>query len=397
MGFFKRLFSGDYRAAVSAEAAGDFDLAAQRYALAGEHESAARMHILVAERAESNRDEIESLRDAVHWAPDGGATWKPARSALGKAILARARSEGIATERDRKRVREAAGFLAAAGEWLAAGQAWELVGADQQAADAYSQGGLVDRLEAVLARDGKRAAADRSLREASANYELHMRGGDRDAARACLNTCLEVADKKAEYRRLLDELESRLIGSGFLVLRPRGRARVIVCGKAQILMGRDPLCELVLRSPGVSRNHARVELSGAPRSFELRDEGSRNGTLIGGMPIAGAVPLVDCGSFALGEVYELDYQVVGDPAQLVLRIVKGMDEGVLVLAGGEGEPISLAAAELAAEIRFERGRPLLTGAAAATLELNGEVAAHGATQLIHGDQLELAGVAVEVV
>ena len=396
MGFFKRLFSGDYRAAVSAEAAGDFDLAAQRYALAGDREAAARMHILVAERAESNTEEIESLRDALHWAPDGGAAWKPAQAALGKALLARARSEGIATERDRKRVREAAGFLAGAGEWLAAGEAWELVDDDQQAADAYSQGGMVDRLEVVLARDSERAGLARSRREAFANYELHMRSGDRDAARACLNRCLEVADGKAEYRRLLDELESRLIGSGCLVLQPRGRARVIVCGKAQILMGRDPLCELVLRSPGVSRNHACVELAGAPRAFELRDVGSRNGTLIGGMPIAGAVPLVDSGSFALGEVYEVDYQVVGEPAQLILRVVKGMDEGVVVIGAGAGEPISLAVADLAAEVRFERGRPLLTGAAEVTLELNGEAVAHGATQLIHGDQLCVAGVDVEV-
>ena len=49
--FLRRMFSADYRAAVAAEAAGNVDLAAERYALAGEHEGAVRMHLARAARA----------------------------------------------------------------------------------------------------------------------------------------------------------------------------------------------------------------------------------------------------------------------------------------------------------------------------------------------------------
>ena len=45
MGLFRRLFSADYRHAVSAEAAGDFLAAARSYALCGKTEKVARMHL----------------------------------------------------------------------------------------------------------------------------------------------------------------------------------------------------------------------------------------------------------------------------------------------------------------------------------------------------------------
>ncbi|HTM19458.1 MAG TPA: hypothetical protein VL172_03090, partial [Kofleriaceae bacterium] len=101
MGFFKRLFSADYRAAVAAEAAGDLELAAERYALAGYHDAAARMHMARAERAASHAEKVTALRDALHWASEDGDLRRPAARTLGEALLARARAEGVATERDR--------------------------------------------------------------------------------------------------------------------------------------------------------------------------------------------------------------------------------------------------------------------------------------------------------
>ena len=65
MTFFRRVFSADYRAAVAAEAAGNVDLAAERYALAGENEGAVRMHLARAARAGSRLAEIGALRDAT--------------------------------------------------------------------------------------------------------------------------------------------------------------------------------------------------------------------------------------------------------------------------------------------------------------------------------------------
>ena len=51
----RRMFSADYRAAVAAEAAGDVELAAERYALAGEYAGAVRMHLARAARARCMR------------------------------------------------------------------------------------------------------------------------------------------------------------------------------------------------------------------------------------------------------------------------------------------------------------------------------------------------------
>jgi len=68
--FLRRVFSADYRAAVAAEAAGNVDVAAERYALAGEFGSAVRMHLARAARAATRPAELAALRDAVRWAGD---------------------------------------------------------------------------------------------------------------------------------------------------------------------------------------------------------------------------------------------------------------------------------------------------------------------------------------
>jgi signal transduction histidine kinase len=47
------------------------------------------------------------------------------------------------------------------------------------------------------------------------------------------------------------------------------------------VIGRDPSCEVSLRDPGVSRNHARLELRNG--QLTLKDSGSSNGTLVNGV------------------------------------------------------------------------------------------------------------------
>ncbi len=399
MGFFKRLFSADYRAAVAAEAAGDLELAAERYALAGYHDAAARMHLARAERAISHAEEIEALRDALHWAPEEGDLRQPVMAALGRALLTRARAEGVATARDRERVREAARFLEEAEEWQEAGDAWESIGEDSEAARAYGNGGLVNRLETVLARGSEKSDRTRTLREAYADYEMHLHGGDRDAAREALRICVEHAENKADYRRLLDELESRLITGSHVVLRKRGGQRVTIAARSPLLLGRDALCDLELRAGGVSRRHAEIHVGSENGvRFSLADAGSRNGTMIGGLPIKGAVPLIDRGRFALGEVYELEYETHDQPSILVVRVVRGLDQGAVLVACDAGVNVPLAEiAGLPLSVRFVNGRPYaLPQPPSTTLLVGGRPAAHGATQLIHGDLLTVGPDELEV-
>src|SRR5262245_60970055 len=99
--FLRRILSGDYRRAVAAEAAGEYAEAARYYALAGEREKVALMHLLRAGRAPTHLEEIDGLRDALRWADPGTPTRVRVAKALGMALLARARAEGVGTERDR--------------------------------------------------------------------------------------------------------------------------------------------------------------------------------------------------------------------------------------------------------------------------------------------------------
>jgi tetratricopeptide (TPR) repeat protein len=393
--FFKRLFSADYRAAVSAEAAGDLELAAERYALAGHHEAAVRMHLARAERASSRAEEIAALRDALHWCAEEDEQRAEVARALGLALYGRARAEGIATERDRDRVREAAELLEEGDEFLTAGQAWESVGDDPRAVHAYSRGGLVDRMEEVLARDEQRADRDRQLRQAFADYEMHLRSGARDMARDALQSCVELADNKGEYRRLLDKLDSALITGGRAVLRVRQGERVAVCSASSLLIGRDALCDLALRSGGISRRHA--EILAADDGYRLRDAGSRNGTLIGGMPITRPVPLEGSGHFGLGDDVEIAYEVTGEPPLLSLHIESGLDRGSRLLAAPASAPIELATVGLPVQVVFRDGRPLLTPVRPEVrVLLRGEPVGGGLVQLLHGDQLSIDGAEVDV-
>ncbi len=398
MSLFKRLFSSDYRAAVAAEAAGDLALAAERYALAGERDAAVRVHVARAKRAEVRADEIKALRDALHWATDEAKDYSAVRGALGRALLAQAKEQGIATARDRAKVREAASLLAKAGEYEEAGDALELIDEDIAAAEAFEKGGLVYRMEAALARESERTERSRTLADGFAEYEMRMEGGERAPARDALRSCVEAAENKRDYRKLLDDLEARMISAGRVVLRRRGGPMTVLAAGDKIVLGRDALCDLVLRSGGISRMHAEIEVgkdNDGAHAYILRDMKSRNGTLVAGMPVAGSLPLKDHGSFSLGDDCEIDFQVAGEPPVLTLEITRGLDRGVTLRAGGEGTRLPVA--DIAATVRFVNGRPhLSTVPPQQALRLNGKTIARGEVQLIHGDQLTIDGVEVDV-
>ncbi len=393
MSSFRRWLSADHRAARAAEAAGNLDAAAQHYALAGDFPSAVRMHLARAARANDRAAEITALRDAIHWAGDDAELRRVASAALGRALLAKALAEGIATRRDHDKVREAAALLTAGGEHREAGKAYEHLDDFPAAAQAYSDGGHVELMETAMAEDERRSSSEHAAREAFADYEVHLRLGRRDDARLALEAALARAPSR-EHRRLLDELQARLITSGRVELRPRTGSPVIVCAAPVIGLGRDALCDLPLRAGGVSRRHAEVEVGDQPR-FVVRDAGSRNGTLIGGMPIAGKMPLVDHGQLELGEDCRIDYAVAGEPPVLTLTANNGLDRGRTLLLARPGDRIDLASHGLACDLVFIAGRPHL-GRATGPLQLGGAAIAHGRVQLITGDVITLDGAELDV-
>src|SRR5690606_24023523 len=118
--------------------------------------------------------------------------------------------------------------------------------------------GLVDRLEDVLEEDFARGAREREAREAWADHEVAEKNGDRAGSLAALRRCLAVAEDRAEIRRALDDLEGRRLTGDRVELTPRRGGRLIVFAGERLVLGRDPLATVALRSAGVSRAHAAV-------------------------------------------------------------------------------------------------------------------------------------------
>jgi tetratricopeptide (TPR) repeat protein len=392
VGFFRR-FSADHRAAVAAEAAGNVDLAAERYALAGDAEGAVRMHLARAARAATRQAEIGALRDALRWAGDDPQLKKQASKALGRALWENARAEGIATERDRNKIREAAEMLAAGDDHASAGEALESIGDHQAAALAYSAGGLVERMENALSKEDQRYLKAREEADAYADYQTHMRVGRRDEARGELQRAIASTDNVGEYRRLLDQLDTALLTAAKVELKRRGKPIVVACAANKIVLGRDPLCDLPLRAGGVSRQHAEIEQTAD--GFHLRDLDSRNGTSVAGLPLVGKVPLAGSGKFGLGDECALEFETTPAGA-LIIRVTTGIDRGVALIAGGEGTKLELAAVGLPVDIVFQKSRPMLGRGNAKDVKFNDEPLGDMRVQLIRGDRIVADGDEIDI-
>ena len=385
------MFSSDYRAAVAAEAAGNVDLAAERYGLAGDHADAVRMHLARAARAPTRHAEIGALRDAMRWAGDEPALRRQAAAALGRALWEGAKAEGIATERDRQRVREAADLLVQGEDHALAGEALEAIGDYLAAANAYSAGGLVERMEQALEQDEQAQGKAREEADAFANYETAMRVGRRDEARAELVRAIAATKNVGEYRRLLDQLETALL-TDKVDLRRRNKPLIVACAAPKLVLGRDQLCDLTLRAGGVSRQHAEIEWTGD--AFVLRDLDSRNGTSLAGMPLAGRVPLVGTGRFGLGDECNIDFEHAGD--MLLLRVANGLDRGFALVASRDGKRIDLSPLGTALDLVFQRGRPLLGRGACKEVKFNDEPLGEVRVQLIRGDRIFADGDEIDI-
>jgi pSer/pThr/pTyr-binding forkhead associated (FHA) protein len=66
----------------------------------------------------------------------------------------------------------------------------------------------------------------------------------------------------------------------------------------EYVVGRDPGCDLVIDDDRVSRRHARLRFDG--QGWELSDLGSKNGTLVDGVPAASPTLLADLAWLSLG-------------------------------------------------------------------------------------------------
>ena len=260
MTFWKRLFSADYRRALAAEAAGDYDEAARAYALAGERARVAAMHLYRAERASSAETRLAELRAAVRWADLDEADGRDMRRRIARAMHGWGKRSGLVSESDRQVVRDAAALFTEVGDHAGAAECHELVGDEIQAAESYQKAGELERLESVLAREETRRKQAGQVQESFEEYRLHLMGGERDRALAAIRLCADTAidAERAEYRRLADELSAKLLSDGRIILRAGTRETTYV-GAFPLSLGRESTCQLVLRDAGISRRHAEID------------------------------------------------------------------------------------------------------------------------------------------
>jgi hypothetical protein len=350
------------------------------------------MHLARAARASSRQAEIGALRDALRWAGEDPELVKRASKALGRALWENARAEGIATERDRNKVREAAQMLAAGEDHVSAGEALESIGDHQAAALAYSAGGLVEKMEQALTKDDARYEREREETDAFASYQTHMRVGRRDDARIELVRALGASQKSGEYRRLLDQLDTALLTAGKVELKRRNLPLIVACAAPKIVLGRDSLCDLPLRAGGVSRQHAEIDRT--PDGFQLRDLDSRNGTSVAGLPLVGRVPLAGSGKFGLGDECSIEFEMT--EGVLVLRVANSIDRGIALIAGNDGTRLDLAPLGLPLDLVFQKGRPLLGRGTAKEVTFNDEPLGDLRVQLIRGDRVVADGDEIDV-
>jgi hypothetical protein len=333
--------------------------------------------------------ELDAAAQALAGALDAVPPPKSARAALGdelravriaaaEALLARGAHPPV-TEVERRARRRVAALLSTAGDHARAAAAHEALGDDASAAASWGALGELDRMEAAHARDEARVGARRRAANLLRRLDLLLASGERRAAIALAATLPAGAPELGPTRERLERLEARLPRERAVTLRLRGGGALRLAA-APARIGRDPLAEVPLRDPGVSRQHATIRAvepaapegapgagasgAGGPAGFLLEDAGSRAGVRVAGARLTGPLRLAGEGELGLGPTTLLHFQVSGDGRAVTLRGASGLDRDLVVVIGPD--PIALGFA--------------LPGAGGLALEL-----ASGAARLLRGD------------
>jgi len=248
--------------------------------------------------------------------------------AAAEALLGRCAHPPLA-EIERRALARAAALLARGGDHRRAALAYEELGADEQAADAWGAMGDLDRMEAAHERDARRAASHRAAGDLLHRFEALLTGGERMRALEMI-AAISGLEATASLRLRAAAIERRLCHGGAVSLRAPGGAWVRVA-PLPTEIGRDPASGIPLRDPAVSRRHALLRAEGD--DVVITDLGSRTGVRLGGARLeqGAALPLRGTGELALGATTVLKFQA--GAGLVAFEGVTGLDRGLRALAG----------------------------------------------------------------
>jgi hypothetical protein len=280
------------------------------------------------------------------------------------------------------------------GELKPAAELFERAGDEARAAEAYGALGDLENMERCLLSEETRRTRHQAIVDGIRRAEVLAAIGERWAAVQAAAALPQDAPEAFAVRARMRELERRLCRGRAVALRvPDGRV-VRICA-APVVLGRDPAVDLPVRDPTVSRRHARI--AHGPDGFVVADAGSRAGTRIGGVPLAGPLPLGGEGELGLGEHCRLRYRAEAEA--LVLVGLTGLDRALSAVVGAGGEiPLLPGAPEARGlAVAFEGACVQLRRTEEAPVRIEGRLVGR-ATDLLHGDVLELpSGARWEVV
>ncbi len=263
-----------------AEVRGELTLATELFLQAGAKDEVGRVLSLRAKSAPSGTERLELLNLARDYSGEARRAELGRQTAVLRLELCQQRMLLLT----RAELGELGCELAAHGEHRRAADAFGLAGDLEAQTTQLVEAGAIDRLEAVWDADQRQLEAVRSRERAVSQASDLFRAGRRRAALALL------AEQPERHVVRLLELErhirlSRVIGPE-VALSFHGQTQRFVLGD-RVSLGRQD-ASIVLPSPAISRTHLMLERAG--EEMVVRDV-SRNGTTLGGVPLAAPLPL----------------------------------------------------------------------------------------------------------
>lgn len=293
MGLFDSLLGGRERAARAAEEAGDLARAAELFADAGKGDEAARVLLLRADAASVTEQRLAFAEAAARQAESDEVRQGARRRRALIAFDVLRQRLGAAPSSELLRV---ARELDEVGEHEAAADAYRLAGDAEGEVRALTSAGAIDKLEERLAAT---SSAERERREADATLRRMQELERLCERRAALVLAREHRERVLASGRAPSRDDERIehLGRGLrerLLRPPRvqleldGEVLEVVLG-ASLTLGRSD-ADIVVPSRAVSREHLRLS-RGEGGELMVADLATRNGTMLRGARLAGAVPV----------------------------------------------------------------------------------------------------------
>ncbi len=367
--------------AEKAEVEGRYEDAARLFVESGSRQDAYRVLVRASEATVDLTQRRALLGRAYTVAPTDGER-AAAKSGLAGVTLAECESQPPRTEEARQRLVEAAADFEGAAMFEHAARAYRLLGDRASVERVLVLAGDVDGFEKEAGAEHEEERYRLRRRNSIESFESLWRSGDRVAALDGLGTWARANEADLEARRLLDDRAAQLVKSSRFEAR-LGDLGLVVVGEFPATFGREG--HVVVRGASVSREHCVVERE-ADGAFVVRDNGSRNGTQVRGLPLEGRIPLAAAETIGLGADLTLRVRSTDD-ANTVLEIDRGMDRGKRIVLVAKSWPLPFGT------LRFEQGRAVLVPSQAVMLAGQKIIAP---IALARGDRVEAAGQSLEI-